>query len=234
MRTLDAVSQTFAGISNENEFFGHHYLSEVFRGDIRERLDRWTKTENEGGPRAPQKVLGGLGAKWFQARKVLAAAKDGGASAEAFTALQRLLFRALDYQIAPETLTLVDGYPVRVWATTGAAGHNRGPRLLVVPVARPEAEGDLLEQPIDLTVFAGAPPAHAASATWADWLTDGVFGADDPPRFVILAGADDWLLLDSLKWPNNRLMRFTWPEILDRRDTATIEAAAALLHRETL
>lgn len=234
MTTLDAASQTFSGISNENEFFGHHYLSEVFRGDIRDQLDRWAKTEDEGGARAPQKALGGIGAKWFQARKVLPTAKDSEETAEAFTALQRLLFGALGYEIAPEAVTLADGYPVRVWAKAGTGGAGRGPRLLVVPVARPEAEGDLLEQPVDLTVFPGAQPAHAANATWADWLTDGIFGADDPPRFVILVGADDWLLLDSLKWPNNRLLRFTWPEILDRRDTPTIEAAAALLHRETL
>lgn len=234
MTILDTAAHTFAGIGNENEFFGHHYLSEVFRGDIREQLERWAKTEDEGGARAPQRVLGGLGAKWFQARKVLAAAKDSEATAEAFTAMQRLLFGAFGYEIAPEVLTLADGYPVRVWAKTGTTGAGRRRRLLVVPVATSEAEGDLLEQPVDLTVFPGAPPAHAVNATWADWLTDGIFGADDPPRFVILVGADDWLLLDSLKWPNNRLLRFTWPEILDRRDTPTIEAVAALLHRETL
>lgn len=234
MTTLDSAAQTFAGIGNENEFFGHHYLSEVFGGDIREQLDRWAKIEDEGGARAPQKVLGGLGAKWFQARKVLATAKGAEATAEAFAALQRLLLGAFGYEIAPDVVTLADGYPFRIWAKAGTAASGRGKRLLVVPVVGSETEGDLLEQPVDLTVFAGAPPAHAAKATWADWLTAGAFGADDPPRFVILAGADEWLLLDTLKWPNNRLLRFTWSEILDRRDTPTIEAAAALLHRETL
>src|SRR5215217_3061927 len=100
MTTLDSAAQTFAGIGNENEFFGHHYLSEVFRGDIREQLDRWVKTEDGGGARAPQKVLAGLGAKWFQARKVLAAAKDSESTAEAFTAMQRPLFGAFGYEIA--------------------------------------------------------------------------------------------------------------------------------------
>src|SRR5207248_3207764 len=109
-------------ISNENEFFGHHYLSEVFRGDIREQLDRWAKTEDEGGARAPQKVLGGVGAKWFQARKVLAAAKDTEAITEAFIALQRLLFGAFGYELEPEAVTLADGYPVRVWAKAGTVG----------------------------------------------------------------------------------------------------------------
>src|SRR5689334_11013882 len=109
MTTLDSATQTFVGIANENEFFGHHYLSEVFRGDIREQLDRWATTEAEGGARAPQKVLGGLGAKWFQARKALGSAKNTEDARDAFAALQRPLLGALGYEIAPEVVTLADG-----------------------------------------------------------------------------------------------------------------------------
>ena len=35
------TTTTFAGIHNENEFYSHHYLSEVFAGDIRETVERW-------------------------------------------------------------------------------------------------------------------------------------------------------------------------------------------------
>ena len=31
--------QSFAGIANENEFYGHHYLAEVFKGDIRALIE---------------------------------------------------------------------------------------------------------------------------------------------------------------------------------------------------
>ena len=44
MAVLDAV-QTFAGIANENEFYSHHYLAEVFKGDIKARLDAWPTAE---------------------------------------------------------------------------------------------------------------------------------------------------------------------------------------------
>ena len=42
-----AVENTavFVGITNENEFYGHHYLAEVFKGDIRERLNAWSARE---------------------------------------------------------------------------------------------------------------------------------------------------------------------------------------------
>ena len=35
---ISDIVQTFAGITNENEFYSHHYLSEVFSGDIKARL----------------------------------------------------------------------------------------------------------------------------------------------------------------------------------------------------
>ena len=38
--------QTFSGITNENEFYGHHYLSEVFQGDIKALIDRWQAAED--------------------------------------------------------------------------------------------------------------------------------------------------------------------------------------------
>ena len=40
MPVMEAV-QTFAGIANENEFYSHHYLSEVLQGDLKERLAQW-------------------------------------------------------------------------------------------------------------------------------------------------------------------------------------------------
>ena len=45
----------FAGIHNENEFYSHHYLAEIFRGDLRTTLDRWrTEAANaEHGTRTP-------------------------------------------------------------------------------------------------------------------------------------------------------------------------------------
>ena len=63
MPVLEAV-QTFAGITNENEFYSHHYLAEVFKGDIKARLDAWEAAESsqtedaeDDRHRAPHKRL---------------------------------------------------------------------------------------------------------------------------------------------------------------------------------
>ena len=44
------TAATFAGIHNENEFYSHHYLSEVFAGDIRETVERWREAAGAGTP----------------------------------------------------------------------------------------------------------------------------------------------------------------------------------------
>ena len=37
------------GITNENEFYSQHYLSEIFTGDVRCVLDAWSAKETEAG-----------------------------------------------------------------------------------------------------------------------------------------------------------------------------------------
>ena len=68
----------------------------------------------------------------------------------------------------------------------------------------------------------------------AEVISEAVFAAEQPPRFVLLIGLDQWLLLDRYKWPNNRVLRFDWTEILDRKELPTLQACAALLHCQSL
>ena len=83
--------------------------------------------------------------------------------------------------------------------------------------------------------YAGVPvPPVLAEADVASIVSDALFGADHAPRFIILVGLHEWLLLDRFKWPNSRALRFDWSEILDRKDPLTLQAAAALLHRDSL
>src|SRR5438552_16267400 len=109
MPVAEAV-QTFVGITNENEFYSHHYLSEVFKGDIRERLEQWAAAE-EAHPeqRAPYKQLASWAPQWFALRN---AGTRGGAAAEqrdSFQHVQQGRLQALGYAIAPRLLELQAG-----------------------------------------------------------------------------------------------------------------------------
>ena len=113
MPVVEAV-QTFIGIANENEFYSHHYLSEVLKGDIRERLEQWAAAE-ETHPeqRAPYRQLASWASQWFALRN---ASSHGGTAAEQlerFQQVQQGLLRALGYAITPRHLELQAGMPCR-------------------------------------------------------------------------------------------------------------------------
>ena len=240
--SVDSAIQTFSGIANENEFYGHHYLAEVFQGDIKALIDQWNAAEDaaatpeeKAAVRAPQRRLGGLGGKWFSSVSAFAKLKDPAERLRAHAALHQPLLEALGYRVQPRQLELQAGQPVPVWSVLGKDGDP--PRLIVVPAFDPESdeEADVLEHRLRRLHYddIDVPPALAKSA-WADILSDSLFGADHPPRTILLIGLTEWLLLDRYKWPNNRLLRFDWTEILDRKENHTLQATAALLHRDSL
>lgn len=240
--SVDSTVQTFAGIANENEFFGHHYLAEVFQGDIKNLIEQWNaaadaagSAEEKAAARAPYRVLGGLGGKWFSAISALARLKDPAERVRAHAALHQPLLEALGYRQGSRQIELHPGMPVPTWSVLG--GEHQAPRLLVIPAFDPDAgeEEDMLEQHLRRVHYDGLDvPATLVKLTWSDILSDALFGADHPPRYIILAGLSEWLLLDRYKWPNNRLLRFDWSEMLDRKETHTLQAAAALLHCDSL
>ena len=242
MPVLDAV-QTFAGITNENEFYSHHYLAEVFKGDIKARLDAWEAAETAAQSaesdeaareplRAPHKRLQAWAQKWFALRSQVQRAGDAVERWRLFTQLQAGLLQALGHAAPgklPTAHELAAGQPLPFW-------HLQLPQLAIVPAYQPGAENeDLLDHSLMSLHYGGEPvPQALRDETWADLLSDVVFGADTPPRYVLLCGLDEWLLLDRYKWPNNRALRFNWADILDRKDADTLKACAALLHKDCL
>jgi hypothetical protein len=231
--------QTFAGIANENEFYSHHYLAEVFKGDIKSRLDAWLAAEEQGaGQKAPFKQLSACASRWFAQRNGFARLRDPAEQLASFLQMQRSLLQALGYELQAVQVELQAGSPLPAWVVLGEA--HKAPQLIIVPAYNPgQEDDDVLDQQLSdhqysaLPVPATRPPALKGEAM-ADIASDALFGADAPPRYVILAGLNEWVLLDRFKWPSNRALRFDWNEILDRKDSATLQAAAALLHHDSL
>lgn len=244
MPVLDAV-QTFAGITNENEFYSHHYLAEVFKGDIKAKLDAWEALEAEHPSnatdheqhRAPHKRLQSCAQKWFALRGQIARSKDDAEKWALFTQLQSGLLQALGYAVprsSPALVELVAGQAIPLWAQL--AKDANATQLVVVPAYRPGAEDeDLLDHSLTRLHYAGADvPTALNGEDWSGIVSEAIFGADHAPRYVLLVGMDQWLLLDRYKWPQNRALRFDWADILDRKDASTLQAAAALLHTTSL
>ena len=231
---MPAATAAFTGIHNENEFYSHHYLSEIFSGDIRSTVDRWRESAEAGGGQTPYAALRALAGDYVRFRRDFDRERHG---ARRLT-LQREWFRqllpALGYEWAPADHPL-DGDEVPVLS---AAGGNAGaPTLLAIGAYDPEAEGEdpLQLKPHPLQFHGEAPPPEALlRETWDEVVTRRLFGQDHPPRWLLVLSFSRVLLIERGKWTHNRLLRFDLDEILGRREDATLKAAAALLHRDCL
>ncbi|MGK5092821.1 class I SAM-dependent DNA methyltransferase [Deltaproteobacteria bacterium TL4] len=227
--------QPFSGITNENEFYGHHYLAEVFKGDIRTLIERWQAAEEaDAAARAPHKRIAGLGGKWFAGLTSHTRQREDQARLNSHAQLHGPLLEALGYHVQPQEIELQGGMPLPVWVVLGQ--QHEAPQLVIVPAYQPgQEESDPLDHTLTLSHYGGQEvPKALKNLSWLEIVSEALLGAQNAPRYVILVGFKEWLLLDRYKWPNNRLLRFDWTEILDRKDTATLQAAAALLHHESL
>ncbi|PVZ64472.1 Eco57I restriction-modification methylase domain-containing protein [Pelagibaculum spongiae] len=253
------------GISNENDFYSHHYLSEIFVNDLKDLLGQWLEQENNAreaerqerdkggnppaGYRSPVTRLSSASGGFFkllnQHRKETDPVRR--------LANQRLrwqpILAAMDFspaneQFKPVTVPLDQG-ELPVLAAFNDA-HN-APLLWVVEAH--DLSNDDCADPLSLPllpeqlkniseesrgVFSSNDKGQKHSLNWQEILSKKIFSAIEPPRWVLLLGNRQCLLLDRTKWAQNRLLRFDIEEILGRREANTLKAMAALLHKDSI
>lgn len=247
------------GINNENEFYSNHYLGEVFSSDIREALEPWNEQENAAreveraarekgeeftpGYRAPWNQLNSLATAFF--RQLAEQEKQRQIPQRLADQRNRWqpLLQALGYELNPQTQVLEDGSPLPVLARYNSVDGS--PWLWIVE-AHDAEEGTL--DPLALSLLKAQFPADVDKKhrdnlrknargeylSWQDLISTEIFTQPEPPRFVLLLGNRQLLLLDRTKWAQNRLLRFDFEEILSRRETETLKATAVLLHKDSL
>ena len=221
------TAATFTGIHNENEFYSHHYLSEVFTGDIRATVERWREAADAEGGRTPYASLRALAGGYVRFRRDFERERR----AERRLRLQRdwcrQLLTALGYDWTPANHLLGEGDEAPVLCAAG--GKTGAPALLALGAYDADADGEdpLALKPHRLQFHGEAPPAEAIlRETWNDVVTRRIFGQDHPPRWVLVFSFSRVLLIERGKWTHNRLLRFDLDEILGRREDATLKAAA--------
>ncbi|WP_199454174.1 Eco57I restriction-modification methylase domain-containing protein [Vibrio owensii] len=245
------------GISNENDFYSHHYLSEIFVGDIRGVLEGWQQKENEAreqerterekggnpvkGYRTPFEALRSYSGEYFRQLNQHKAAKGETKRLSDQRSRWSPVLHALGYELKP-TSVLIDGAELPVLS---AYQDTQGQPLLWIVEAH-DLSGDDAD-PLSLPLLASQlatvneesqkslkQNAHGELLTWQDLVSKKVFSAQEPPRWVLLLGNRQCLLLDRTKWAQNRLLRFDIEEILSRKEADTLKATAALLHKDSI
>lgn len=242
---------TWTGISNENDFFSQHYLSELFLGDIKEWLASWTQADDDASVASTRTAA----APWARlsrgSRAWLAGLRDSYElrdTEELADALRHQICELADIfglPVHPRRVMLEDGLELPL---LGELLNERGAPVLWLLEALPltgndDAGADPLSLSLhsaQLTTLDDLPLNSATTAfikggkNWQSLLSTEVYTLDRPPRWIILASPEQWLLIDRAKYAQNRLLRFDWTELLERRESDALKVAAALLHRESL
>ena len=220
--------QTFAGIANENEFYSHHYLAEVFKGDIRARIESWEAVEEAAAQPLPQdchrrgtrRCKSATQAPWWSWRQmvcrrwpVTASLHDDAERWQAICNCRPACCKRWATSSRPQQIELQAGMPVPVWAAfwrsasgTPTAHRSRLPaRARRRRPARPPAHRRPLRRPGSAAAFKQARPGWTSSPKPCS-------APISPPRYVILVGFENGCCSTATSGPTTARCASTGPK----------------------
>ncbi|MBU1737085.1 MAG: hypothetical protein KKG35_03015 [Proteobacteria bacterium] len=223
------------GINNENEFYTHHYLAAILESDLKDVFSEWKRKEDDEAIKPPHKLLGGLRKNFFSALSLLEKERDVGERISIQRGFTRELLEVLGYQSHCRTAELDDAGSVPLLG--GISKADGSPDLWIIEAVTGHGEE---ADPLELMLCEEQYSANDEDAakflevSFEEIITRHIFSMTEPPRWVILVSFSQLLLVDRTKWHEKRLLRFDLREILDRRETSTLQATTALLHRDSI
>lgn len=132
----------------------------------------------------------------------------------------------------------------------GAFGHKSAdgtagdPVLWVLDATEGVLKGDdddkdPLAMHVDLRQFEDLPELTAKAKEnfaddWGKLVANVVFQAERPPRWVILAAPETWVLIDRTKYGRRAVLRFNWKDLFVRREASVLDVCGALLCSESM
>lgn len=221
------------GIENEAEFFPAGTLSDVLKVELHDITGRWSR-ELEGAN--PVTRLSGSADNYLRLYRQLLNTTDKTLRNELYSQSVVLVSTALGYDVkrASEVLAFDAGSLARVMNKTFDADGKQALWIIETPApAAGEEQADPLGQAFDREQYDSDEQEHAElEKTIEELLADGIFDLPDAPRYVLVAGASQWVLVDQRKWPARSVLRFDLQEIFSRQDRDTFRVMACLAARE--
>ncbi len=243
------MSLDLTGITNENEYYSHHYLSAIFEGDLKDIISQWQVMEDEyretvkngqlkpdpfAEQRAPWIRLRSLSQDFSRLQNQLEKDRELQSRLELQNTFFAKLLTALGYAWQPTMKNLGDMGEIPLLAEVA---HGMNPALWVLGALNAIEDKD---DPLNLTLkseqwlYGHEPQSSLLVLKLEELINKAIFGLDHPPRWILLLSDTQLLLIDRSKWHEKRLLRFDLAEIFGRREDSTFKAMAALLVKEHL
>lgn len=231
------MSIDLTGITNKNEYYTNHYFSTIFEENAGEAITAWAQAAKSSEEiRTP----------WAQLRQ----------NARQFYPLHdRYAGGALNLQLLAAIRTMADrylaslGYPpelVPVDASLSVPVYlemkksNGAPLLWVMLSASRESDAGILESNVfdgniaEEDAFGAVHNDDLLELKNEDLATQILFGAAEPPRFLLFISLNQIALIDRNKWSEKRYLQFELEDIFSRLELTTLQAMVVLLHKDSL
>ena len=234
------MSMDLTGITNKNEYYTNHYFSTVFEENASGTISGWNAAAKESEElHTPWSMLRQNARQFYAAHDRYVRSSLNLQALSSIRAQADLYLKSLGYPEAkPAQITVDDTFTVPVYLEMTKS--NGAPLLWVVLSASREEDAGVMESfcydaaAIDEDAAGAVNKGILSEMPNEDLATKILFGAAEPPRFLILISMNQIALIDRNKWNEKRYLQFELEEIFSRLENTTLQAMSVLLHKESL
>lgn len=234
------MSMDLTGITNKNEYYTNHYFSTVFEENASGTISGWSASAKESEElHTPWSMLRQNARQFYVAHDRYVRSSLNLQILSSIRSLADLYLKSLGYPEAkPAQITVDDTLSVPVYLEMTKS--NGAPLLWVILSASREEDAGVMESfcydaaVIDEDATGALYKGVLSEMPNEDLATKILFGAAEPPRFLMLISMNQIALVDRNKWNEKRYLQFELEEIFSRLENSTLQAMAVLLHRDSL
>ena len=234
------MSMDLTGITNKNEYYTNHYFSTVFEENASGTISGWNAAAKESEElHTPWSMLRQNARQFYAAHDRYVRSSLNLQALSSIRAQADLYLKSLGYPEAkPAQITVDDTFTVPVYLEITKS--NGAPLLWVVLSASREEDAGVMESfcydaaAIDEDAAGAVNKGILSEMPNEDLATKILFGAAEPPRFLILISMNQIALIDRNKWNEKRYLQFELEEIFSRLENTTLQAMSVLLHKDSL
>jgi hypothetical protein len=228
------------GITNQNEYYTNHYFSSIFEENASETISAWRAAAKDSEEtKTPWALLRDAAKQYYPLHDRYLRAKFDVQIMANIRVLADAYLKAFGFPEAhPKWVEIDDALKVPVYLEIKKT--NGAPALWVLLAASKDKDAGILEKFCFSAENIGEENSNLVSPVTLtileneDLATKILFGAAEPPRFLIFIGMKQIALIDRNKWNEKRYLQFELEDIFSRHEESTLQAMAVLLHRNSL
>lgn len=234
------MSIDLTGITNKNEYYTNHYFSTIFEENAGEAITAWAQAAKSSEEiRTPWAQLRQNARQFYPLHDRYA---GGALNLQLLAAIRTMADRylaSLGYpEAAPELVPVDVSLSVPVYLEMKKS--NGAPLLWVMLSASRESDAGILESNVfdgniaEEDAFGAVHSDDLLELKNEDLATQILFGAAEPPRFLLFISLNQIALIDRNKWSEKRYLQFELEDIFSRLEVTTLQAMVVLLHKDSL